>query len=264
MLAELPDLWDVNISNWPNDSQTSRFAKEGFQEDPTSLREAADHQAGGRRRPLHLARHHGLADQARHPRLHRRRPALDRRSLPAQEDRGRPDRRDPRMHRLQHLRVQRLHVDHLRCTQNPTMGEEWRRGWHPGDHPAEEIRKDGAGGRRGPGRARGGAALRRGAAIEVHLAEATDDSAAASRAKAGFPALPNGRGCATGGSRSSSGWPMSRSTAAARSKPSMCSNSERATSRLRPAQCGVGTASGANPGLRSPGSIAPTSLRRTI
>src|SRR5438309_5876918 len=28
MLAELPDLWDVNLSNWPNDSQTSRFAKE--------------------------------------------------------------------------------------------------------------------------------------------------------------------------------------------------------------------------------------------
>ena len=33
MLADLPDLWDVNISNWPNDSQTSRFAKEGFQEE---------------------------------------------------------------------------------------------------------------------------------------------------------------------------------------------------------------------------------------
>ena len=36
------------------------------------------------------------------------------------------------MHRLQHL----LHLPStksvpLRCTQNPTMGEEWRRGWHP-------------------------------------------------------------------------------------------------------------------------------------
>src|SRR4029079_19524036 len=36
MLAELPDLWDINISNWPNDSQTSRFDKEGFQEEYTS------------------------------------------------------------------------------------------------------------------------------------------------------------------------------------------------------------------------------------
>jgi len=32
LLAELPDLWDVNISDWDNDSATSRFAKEGYQE----------------------------------------------------------------------------------------------------------------------------------------------------------------------------------------------------------------------------------------
>ena len=32
MLAELPDLWDVNISSWSNDSVTSRFGKEGHQE----------------------------------------------------------------------------------------------------------------------------------------------------------------------------------------------------------------------------------------
>ena len=32
MLAELPDLWDVNVSAWENDSQTSRFAEEGYQE----------------------------------------------------------------------------------------------------------------------------------------------------------------------------------------------------------------------------------------
>ena len=32
LLAELPDLWDVNISGWNNDSATSRFEKEGHQE----------------------------------------------------------------------------------------------------------------------------------------------------------------------------------------------------------------------------------------
>ncbi len=32
MLAELPDLWDVNISSWSNDSITSRFGEEGHQE----------------------------------------------------------------------------------------------------------------------------------------------------------------------------------------------------------------------------------------
>lgn len=30
-LAEFPDLWEVNISGWPNDSGTSRFTEEGFQ-----------------------------------------------------------------------------------------------------------------------------------------------------------------------------------------------------------------------------------------
>ena len=32
MLAELPDLWDVNISDWSMDSATSRFESEGYQE----------------------------------------------------------------------------------------------------------------------------------------------------------------------------------------------------------------------------------------
>ncbi|MEM9046954.1 MAG: NADH:flavin oxidoreductase, partial [Pseudomonadota bacterium] len=32
MFAEIPDLWDVNVSEWENDSQTSRFAQAGFQE----------------------------------------------------------------------------------------------------------------------------------------------------------------------------------------------------------------------------------------
>ena len=32
MLAELPDLWDVNISKWSRDSAPSRFESEGYQE----------------------------------------------------------------------------------------------------------------------------------------------------------------------------------------------------------------------------------------
>src|SRR6185312_16109429 len=32
MLAELPDLWDVNLAAWYNDSVPSRFAAEGAQE----------------------------------------------------------------------------------------------------------------------------------------------------------------------------------------------------------------------------------------
>jgi dimethylamine/trimethylamine dehydrogenase len=32
LLAELPDLWDVNVAAWYNDSVPSRFAREGAQE----------------------------------------------------------------------------------------------------------------------------------------------------------------------------------------------------------------------------------------
>jgi dimethylamine/trimethylamine dehydrogenase len=37
MLAELPDLWDVNVSPWSNDSTTSRFKPEGSQEPLTAF-----------------------------------------------------------------------------------------------------------------------------------------------------------------------------------------------------------------------------------
>ncbi|MGH6885854.1 MAG: hypothetical protein ACREGK_07260, partial [Geminicoccales bacterium] len=32
LMAELPDLWDVTLSGWDNDSRTSRFAEEGHEE----------------------------------------------------------------------------------------------------------------------------------------------------------------------------------------------------------------------------------------
>ena len=41
----------------------------------------------------------------------------------------------------------------LRCTQNPTIGEEWRRGWHPERIARRKARMPRAGGRRRSGRA---------------------------------------------------------------------------------------------------------------
>ena len=79
----------------------------------------ADPAPGGRRRPLHQCRCDGAPGPRRHPRLHRRRPTLDRRPVPAEEDRRGSLRRHPRMHRLQHLRLGRhdaddqpLHAEH--------------------------------------------------------------------------------------------------------------------------------------------------------
>ena len=89
-------------------------------------------EARAQRRPLHRSRRHGRGDPLRTVRHHRRGPAVDRRPVPAEEDRGGPARRHPRVHRLQHLR---LAVGARRppiwCTQNATSGEEYRRGWHP-------------------------------------------------------------------------------------------------------------------------------------
>jgi dimethylamine/trimethylamine dehydrogenase len=72
MLAELPDMWDVNVSDWSNDSMTSR--------------QAGDQQARSDGRSLHLARRHGGSDPPRRDRRNRRGPALDRRSVPAQQN----------------------------------------------------------------------------------------------------------------------------------------------------------------------------------
>ena len=118
--------------------QPSRFAKEGFQEEFIAFVKKLTTQAGGRRRPLHLARHDGVADQARHPGLHRRGAALDRRSVPAEEDRGRPHRRHPRMHRLQHLRAARLHHRAHALHAEPDHGRGMAQGLASGDHPARE------------------------------------------------------------------------------------------------------------------------------
>jgi len=49
MLAELPDLWDVNVSAWENDSQTARFLRGGLPGGLYRLRQAADLEAGRRR-----------------------------------------------------------------------------------------------------------------------------------------------------------------------------------------------------------------------
>ena len=76
MHGDLPDLWDLAHGTWEACSGTSRFKPEGAQEDLVKGIKAADVEARRRRRPLHLARRDGAADQGRHPRLHRRGTAL--------------------------------------------------------------------------------------------------------------------------------------------------------------------------------------------
>ncbi len=109
LLGELPDLWDLTISGWDNDSADLALHAGGLRGALHPRHQAADDEAGGRRRPLHLARHDGANGARGIARPDRCGAAVDRRPVPAEEDRGGADRGDPRVHRLQYLRLRRFH-----------------------------------------------------------------------------------------------------------------------------------------------------------
>ena len=131
MLAELPDLWDVNVSDWSNDSLTSRFASEGAQEGYIGfVKQMTTKPVVGVGRftsPDTMVSQikRGVLDL-----IGSARPSIADPFLPKKIEEGRP----------QAIRecigcnicVSSEHAGvPIRCTQNPTMGEEWRRGWHP-------------------------------------------------------------------------------------------------------------------------------------
>ena len=104
IVGELPDVWDFMVGEWDFDSITSRFADEGAQEEYVRGLQGADHEARRRRRPVHVGRHDGADGARRRARPDRGGAAVDRRSVPAQEDRGGAVGGHPRVHRVQHLR----------------------------------------------------------------------------------------------------------------------------------------------------------------
>jgi len=174
MLAELPDLWDINISTWSNDSQTSRFAKEGFQEEYTSwVKQVTTKPVVGVGR---FTSPDTMVSQVKRGILDfigAARPSIADPFLPKKIEEGRID--DIRECIGCNMCVSSDYTStNLRCTQNPTMGEEWRRGWHPEIIPAKKS--EGSVLVVGAGPAGLEAALsagRRG--YEVHLAEATSE-----------------------------------------------------------------------------------------
>jgi dimethylamine/trimethylamine dehydrogenase len=175
MLAELPDLWDVNLSNWPNDSQTSRFAKEGFQEEYTTfVKQVTSRPVVGVGRftspdTMVSQIRRGIMDF-----IGAARPSIADPFLPKKIEDGRID--EIRECIGCNMCVSSDYTStNLRCTQNPTMGEEWRRGWHPEIIPQKKTIEGsvlvvGAG---PAGLEAALAAGRRG--YEVHLAEAGQD-----------------------------------------------------------------------------------------
>jgi len=131
MLAELPDLWDVNVSGWSNDSVTSRFGKEGHQEKYISFVKGLTTKpvvgVGRYTSPDSMvsAIKRGVMDF-----VGAARPSIADPFLPTKIKEG----------RIEDIRecigcnicvTGDTRFVPIRCTQNPTMGEEWRRGWHP-------------------------------------------------------------------------------------------------------------------------------------
>jgi dimethylamine/trimethylamine dehydrogenase len=131
MLAELPDLWDVNIAGWYNDSATSRFEKAGFQEKYISfVKKLTTKPVVGVGRytspeAMVSAIQRGVMDL-----IGAARPSIADPFLPNKIKEDRVE--DIRECIGCNICVSAdLRFVPIRCTQNPSMGEEWRRGWHP-------------------------------------------------------------------------------------------------------------------------------------
>ncbi|MBT4888644.1 MAG: FAD-dependent oxidoreductase, partial [Rhodospirillales bacterium] len=131
MLAELPDLWDVNIASWENDSQTSRFAEEGFQEPFIDfVKKVTTKPVVGVGRYTSPDRMVSLVKNGVLDMIGAARPSIADPFLPKKIEEGRIE--DIRECIGCNICVTGDHLMiPMRCTQNATMGEEWRRGWHP-------------------------------------------------------------------------------------------------------------------------------------
>ena len=131
LLAEIPDLWDVKSADWTVETASARFSEEGAQEPlidfvkPLTRKPVVG--VGRFTSPDEMVRQvrRGILDL-----IGAARPSIADPFLPRKIDEGRED--DIRECIGCNICVSSYHDGvPVRCTQNPTMGEEWRRGWHP-------------------------------------------------------------------------------------------------------------------------------------
>lgn len=136
MLAELPDLWDVNISGWARDSSSSRFEEEGFQEQYTGwVKSLTTKPVVGIGRYTSPDRMASLVRKGVYDLIAAARPSIADPYLPKKIEEGRID--DIRECIGCNVCVATdAYSVQIKCTQNPTISEEWRRGWDPETMPA--------------------------------------------------------------------------------------------------------------------------------
>ncbi|HEY0736921.1 MAG TPA: FAD-dependent oxidoreductase [Herpetosiphonaceae bacterium] len=139
MLAELPDLWDVNLVQFEHDGATARFSDEGYQQPYVKFVKTVTSKpvvgVGRFTSPdimVEMIRG-GTLDL-----IGAARPSIADPFLPHKIAEGRFD--DIRECIGCNICVagDRLNVP-MPCTQNPTMGEEWRRDWHPEFIPPKDT-----------------------------------------------------------------------------------------------------------------------------
>ena len=131
MLAELPDLWDVNVSDWANDSGSSRFFEEGSQETFTAFVKSVTTKpvvgVGRYTSPDHMVL---LVKKGVFDLIGAARPSISDPFLPRKIEEGRLD--DIReCIGCNICTANEMLAAPIRCTQNATTGVEWSRGWHP-------------------------------------------------------------------------------------------------------------------------------------
>jgi len=130
-IAELPDLWDITVNDYRYEMGSSRFVKEAANQAAVakvkSMTSKPVVSVGRFTSPDTML---GQVANGTQDFIGAARPSIADPFLPRKIDHG----------RLEDIREcigcnvcyahDSLGVP-LRCTQNPTMGEEWRRGWHP-------------------------------------------------------------------------------------------------------------------------------------
>jgi len=132
LLAEHPDLWDVNVSDWANDSKTSRFEpNEGYQlpyvEFVKGLTTKPVVGVGRLTSPDLMV---SLVKKGVLDLIGSARPSIADPYIPNKIKAGKVDQIKECIGCNICVSSDNFSVP-IRCTQNPTMGEEWRRGWDP-------------------------------------------------------------------------------------------------------------------------------------
>jgi dimethylamine/trimethylamine dehydrogenase len=131
MLAELPDLWDITVADYSYEMGSSRFVKEaGLESAMAWVKEVTSKpvvSVGRFTSPETMVR---LVKQGVLDLIGAARPSIADPFLPTKIREGREEDIRECIGCNVCYNGDQTGVP-IRCTQNPTMGEEWRRGWHP-------------------------------------------------------------------------------------------------------------------------------------